>query len=96
MNEQVCVSPRIRLLNINIDGAFKDARGNGGVGFVIRDERGCIQRMGALPIPRAQGIIKIWSKIHFESDAQGIIKMLHGETNVKANLVVLIRCNYFS
>lgn len=99
--------PTEGVFKINVDGAFDARSGKGGVGLVVRDSLGNTVEAKAIPIPisfsaelvEALGVrfalylaVNNADKAYIvEGDAQSVIQMLQGTSNVKANLEVVIR-----
>lgn len=94
------------VIKINVDEAFVKETAKGSMGFVIRDERGNIMEMKAIPFPvahsaemmEAMGFRNALASIQsmgscnviVEGDAQKIIRMLEGVSSISATLNVVI------
>lgn len=110
-NDQRWVPPSPGFLKVNVDGAFDAKTGRGGAGIVIRDEKGQLKGMTAIPLLHVasaemtealgfRGALEIISsedgqKYLVEGDAQGIINMLREASATKSSLDILIRDSIF-
>ncbi|KAG5530541.1 hypothetical protein RHGRI_025480 [Rhododendron griersonianum] len=94
------------VIKVNVDGAFDKAKGRGGVGVVLRDDKGEVLQMYSIPIHWAHSAEMVealefklaveemqrceGSAFVLEGDAQRVIRMLQQKNQCSANLEVII------
>lgn len=94
------------MIKVNVDGAFDKAKGRGGVGVVLRDDKGEVLQMYSIPIHWAHSAEMVealgfklaveemqrceGSAFVLEGDAKRVIRMLQQKNQCSANLEVII------